>query len=233
MSLTEEIVLTGEAPPKTFLERQLANPNKVIDYGAYAETASTPRTEDTLAMVRRLAQEQMDCERRVLDLTQQLKTAVQELESIKGGEFTKGRLPEIMEQYGLPRFEFIDGVTGGRWEITFRDKLKVALPTMQQGNKMVKDPAKCKIVFDWFRSIGLGGIIQKELTIPVGLENDEFVSALSDEIKAAHPDLDIAVSEEIHHSRLASQVSKRVEAGKEVHELIRLTPVKIADAKLK
>lgn len=229
--MTDSIVLTGVAAPKSYIDKQIAKGE--VDYSAYTDAADAPVTEDTLSMLRRLAQEQMDAERRVEALTTQLKNAVAEYEAICGGEFTVGKLPTIMEHHGLPDFEFIDGVTGDRLKITYHDKLKVALPTMQVGKKMVKDPVKCKIVYDWFRSIGLAGIIDKELIVPVGLESDEVVLKLAALIKESAPDLEVAVSEEIHHSRLASQVKQRVDAGKSVHELLRVTPVKVSTAKLK
>ncbi len=229
--MAEIEVLTGASAPKTFIESQIAS--GPVDYGEYATAADAPVTEDTLSMLRRLAQEQMDLERLVAVKEKELSEKVKELEAIRGGEFATGRLPTLMSAHGLPKFEFIDGTTGQRFEIAYHDKLRVALPTMQAGNKMVKDPEKCRVVYDWFRSINLGGIITKELVVPVGLETDEFVATVAAEIKERHPDLDIAVLEEINPARLRSQVTKRIEAGKDVHELLKVTQFNVSAAKLK
>lgn len=199
-----------------------------VDYGAYAGVADAPLDENSIEYLRHLAQQQMNFERVVEQKNQELTDAVANLDSIK-----YKKLPELMEQHGLPKFEFVDAYTNLTMVINFVDKWRVAMPTFQEGNRFVKDQAKCKLIYEWFRGIGLGGIIKKEVKIPVALASDEFVSKLCAEIKATHPDLDMAVAEEIHSSTLTSQISKLKDAGKEVHELIKVTALKMADVKLK
>lgn len=227
MSEIETLVGRTSADKKSFITGSVAKGE--VDYGAYAGAGVEKAwDESSLEYLRHLAQTQMDLERNVEAKTKELADAVADYDGIK---FKK--LPELMEKHGLPGFDFVDAHTGLTMAIKFIDKWRVALPTFQQGNKFVKDLPKCKLVYDWFREIGLGGIIKKQIGIPVGLETDAFVQEVAETVKSKYPNLDIAVTEEIHSSTLTSQVTKLKDSGKEVHELLKVTAVKCADVKLK
>lgn len=190
------------------------------DYGDEDGEQARDVTEDTLAALQRLAQEVVDGERDVEAKEKALKAAAASL-----AEVQENRLPKLMQQYGLPKFDFIDGVTKLKRTIKLEDKLRVAMPTKKIGNKFVADIAAARPVYAWLREIGEGESIKKNVEIPAGLMDYEKVVNLMDHIKNFDNMLEPGFSEKIEPATLTALVTRLRKDGKNVHEAVKVTPV--------
>lgn len=221
----EDLVIEGAvapAPKKSSLSGMLAK-----DDQAYGDDAgAAPVSKDSLPALRALAEEMLTLEREVARRAKMWEEAVADLADVQ-----ENRLPKLMEANELNNFGFIDKTTGRHLTIKLDSKWRVQLPTIQVGKKFVRDEAACKPVYDWFRQIGLSGIIKKVVEVPAGLMPDDQVGALMESIKEQFPELDPGLIEKIEPATLTSQVTKLKDDGKNIHEALRVTPIKRAVVK--
>lgn len=198
---------------------------------AYAEedtAKAAQHNEDSIAALRALAQEMVALER---DAAEKLTAATNAAKAL--AEIQEVRLPKLMKQFEMDRFDFIDKTTGLKRIIKFESKWRVQLPTKKVGNQFVPDHEARKPIFQWFRDIGKGGIIKKEVVVPVGLQSDEFAAALMQVIKQHDATLDPGLSEKIEPSTLTAQISRLKDNGEDVHKDIKVEAVeraKVIDA---
>ena len=207
------------------LEGQIATGD--IDPAAYQGLSEGEAIgTDSLRMLDSLAQELADKERFVLAKKDELGKAVAALEDIQ-----ENRLPAFMQKYNRLRHDFIDAVTMQKRTIKFVDKWAVAMPTVKVGNKNVRDEAKARAIYAWCRdpSVGLAGIIKKTVEANAALMSDTEVSGVIAAIRMQYPTVETSISEKIEPATLTAQISRLKDAGKPVHEFIRVEPVKRAD----
>lgn len=209
---TLEVVGNDAKPGKSFLDGQLAG---AVDEGAYeGEASQQPVAGDSLKALRALAQELFSAEREVARCQAQLKTAEDALEDVK-----EHRLPDLMLRHELPSFDFVDAATGERTTIKYKSGWRVRMPPKQDedGQPIEENLEKRKGIIEWFRGIGLGAIVRKEIKIPAGLMADAAVADLMTDLKLAYPDLDPGLVEDINASTLRAQVKRRKDKGLDVH----------------
>lgn len=202
------------------------------DASAYAADATdTVLTADSLQVLQALAEELISEERAVAAAELALKQAIERLYDVQ-----EKRLPDLMERVSLPKFEFFDRATGRTLIIKFEsEKWRVTLPALKdkQGVEHPEAEQKRVNIMAWLRQINLGGIIDKDLTVPLGLEADDRVAEIVTAIKEAFPALDPAVKEGVNQKRLQSQVSKLLKDGKTVHEDLVVQPIRRAVVNVK
>jgi hypothetical protein len=202
------------------------------DSSAYAaDAAEVTVSEDSLLVLRTMAEELINAERAVAAAENELKKKIAQLHDIQ-----EVRLPNLMERVGLPKFEFLDRTTGLTLIIKFEsDKWRVTLPPLKdkQGNLQPDGEEKRAKIMAWLRSVNLGGIIDKDMEVPLGLEDDTRVAEIVTAFKTAFPDLDPAVKEGVNQKRLQSQVSRLLKAGKSVHEDLVVQPIRKATVNAK
>lgn len=193
--------------------------NGDIDYGGAGES---PITGDSLSLVRGLAATLVERLTSVQRAEAALEKAKKELEDI-----AERRLPDLMQQHGLPKFEFLDETTGNLYTIKLEaDKWRVSMPANDPENE-----PKRREIFQWLRMVDLGGIIQKNMVVPLGLVGDNQATDLMIEFKTAHPDLEPGLEEKVHPSTLTSQISKLKNKGIDVHPALNVLPVRRATVK--
>lgn len=197
-----------------------------IDTSAYEADSSGPALQaDSLKALQSLAQELVDAEAEVQRRARSLSQATEALADIQ-----EKRLPDLLEEHGLPRFEFVDRTTGDHYTIKLETGWRVQMPPLRDkdGNEFPENLEKRKAIFEWFRSIGKGGIIKKEMSVPMGLMPDAKAVEIMTAFKEANPTLDPGLTEEIHHSTLKSQVRKLKDEDEHVHEDITCTALRKA-----
>jgi hypothetical protein len=197
-----------------------------VDVSAYAaDSSGTALPGDSLKALQALAQELIDAEGEVLRKARALQVAADALSDIQ-----ERRLPDLLEEHGLPKFEFVDKTTGNHYIIKLETGWRVQMPPLRDkdGNEFPENLEKRKRIFEWFRSIGKGGIIKKEMTVPMGLMPDGDAVAIMTKLKELYPTLDPGLTEEIHHSTLKSQVRQLKDKEETVHEDIICTPIRKA-----
>jgi hypothetical protein len=223
--MTKTLKLEGatKRAAKNALAGQLASSDDAAAYAA--DVTEKAVSEDSLQNLRALAAELLDAAREVTRINNQLQKATARLADIQ-----EHKLPDLMDANEIPRFDFMDSTTGTRYIIENKANWRVSMPPLRDkdGNTYPENVGKRKAIMSWFREIGLGGIIKKEVSAPLGRMRDEDVEALVTDIKSRHPELELGISEEIHPSTLKSQVRTLKDAGKDVHEDLQVTPVRTA-----
>jgi len=187
------------------------------------DTAGKAVEGDSLKALRALAQELVEAERTVEEKNKALTNA-----QIALADVQENRLPKLMKEHDLKKFEFTDARTGITRTIKFESKWRVQLPTIKVGNQHVADHEARKPVFQWFREQGLGGVIKKDVVVPVGLLSDEFAANLMQAVKDFDSTLDPGLAEKIEPATLTAQVTRLKEAGTSLHPAIKCEPVERA-----
>lgn len=209
---------------KSALDAALASGS---DMSAYEADSTGPAlAQDSLAALQALAQELINAEVDVIMKARALQIAQSALDDVQ-----ERRLPDLLEEYGLPKFEFIDRTTGRKYVIKLETGWRAQMPPLRdkEGNEFPENLEKRKAIFEWFREIGLGGIIKKEMSVPMGLIADEKAVEVMTKVKELFPNLDPGLTEEIHHSTLKSQVKRLKEQDKDVHKDIICTAIRKAN----
>jgi hypothetical protein len=187
-----------------------------------------PVALDGLKALQSMAEELIVCTREVVRASNALKAAQGALKSVQ-----EERLPDLMEANGLTKFEFIDRTTGLTLTIKLESgKFRVMLPAIDEdedGNPNPLGVEKRHDILEWLRSIGLQGIIDKELKVKLNLLDDEIVAEIVAELKKMHPELDSTVKEGVHQKRLQSQVNRLLKDGQKVHEALIVEPIRKAN----
>lgn len=221
-SQEQEALVRGETDaPNDFLQGH-TKPQTDETAAAYAADAEGEKAVegDSLTVLRALAEELFNTERRIAKLTQELADEAKGL-----GDIQEKRLPDLMDRHNMPSFQFFDVTTGITHTIKREDKWRVSMPANKPENF-----GKRKLIFDWFRSpdIGLAGVIKKGVVAAVGTRSDEFVGGIIAKLKQEFPDLDVSVEEKIEPATLTAQVSRLKDAGKNVHEDLNVAPLRRA-----
>lgn len=186
---------------------------------------------DSLKMLQALAQELIDADKAVFAAGISLQRAIS-----AHAEISEVKLPDLMERHQLPKFEFFDKDTGRTLIIKFEsNKWRVTMPPKKdkEGNEYPDWEAKHARIFAALRELGLGGIIDKEVSVPAGLVDDEKIAALVEHIKNLDSTLDPAVIEAVNQKRLQSQVNRLLKDGKKVPDDLDVRPIRKATATAK
>lgn len=220
---TKVLRVTGDAGAqrKSFLDGQLASGAADTHYDE-SDAAERPVEGDSLKALQALAQELLACEREVSRTGAEYSSAQAALADVQ-----EHRLPDLMSRHNLPKFEFIDAVSGQRLIIKYENGWRVRMPPKQDedGTPIAENLEKRKAICEWFRGIGLAGIVRKEMKVAMGLLPDDQVSQIVGAFKQANPSLDPGVTEDIHASTLRAQVKRRKEKNEEVHADILCQPI--------
>jgi hypothetical protein len=212
----------SKAPKKSVLAGALAKAGPV-DYGEDAE-ANKPVEGVTLDALRTMCQEMLNLEAEIATRNEATAKLTKQLADLQ-----ENRLPKVMEQNQLPEFRFKDARTGIETIIRIKDDIRVQLPTMPKGKAFVRDPEACKPVYAWFKSNGMGAILDKEFVVPVRHLTEEQIVMLMTQVKELDPTLDGAVVEDINAQTLKATVKRIREEGKlQLPEAIKVTPIKQA-----
>lgn len=214
--MTKKVLrVTGDAGRQrtSFLDEQLATGAADTHYDE-SDAAERPVEGDSLKALQALAQELIASEREVARTGAEYARAVAALEDVQ-----EHRLPDLMSRHNLPSFEFVDAVTGTRQTITYKNGWRVLMPPKQdeEGIPIAENLEKRRQICQWFRQIGLAGLVRKEMKVPMGLLDDALVTQIVSAFKAANPNLDPGVIEDINASTLRAQIKRRKEKNLDIH----------------
>lgn len=226
--MTEEILKVAGSVPRTNKKSSLAGQlaNASSDVSAYeGDSTSTPIEGNSLSALQALALELITKTHAVARAGQALQDALDALEEVQ-----EHKLPDLMEAHSLPKFEFYDKTTGQTTVIKLEDKWRVTMPPLRdkEGNFYPENEQRRRDICQWFRDIGKGAVVKKELKVPMGLVSDEFALEVMTAVKAKYPDLDPGLVEDIHQKTLEAQVRRMKNDGKEIHEAIVCQPIRKA-----
>lgn len=177
------------------------------EYAAY--TDDTVKVND-LTRVKSLAVEMKTAEAAVARAEDALKKAKARLATIQ-----EDLLPKLMQELELPNFTIEDRETGARIVVSLDEEIRVSIPSGGK-SRGVRGPDNRPAAYDFFRSIGLGGIIKKEIAVNVGLRGDNFVKHVVGLIQQENPDLDVGVTEKIEPATVTAEIKRLLRAGKSV-----------------
>ena len=206
------------APKPSVLAGQLAT--GTIDPKAYGGYEDAAVEGNSLEALRALAQELIGCARGLAEAEAGVVSAREKLADVQ-----ERRLPTLMEKHSLKKFDFVDKTTGATRQIALIEGWRVSLPA-KQGKTM--DPqwrTKHDAIYDWLGEIGSAGIIKKELVAALGLMPDATVAAIVAAFKKENPEVDMAFNKFVEPMSLKALVTKRKDAGVEVHEFINAKPM--------
>lgn len=223
----EALQVEGAVPvaPVDKLQSQIASAD--VNTDAYAGFATDDAVnEDSLAALSSLASEMIAAEKALAAANAAVVTAKNNLADVQ-----EKRLPDMMEKHGLTRFDFTDQTSGIKRVIELISKWAVSMPA-KQGK--TADPAwmtKHAAIYDWLVSVGKGGVIKKDFSVPLGLVPDDEVGKLVEEFKAAHPALEVKVDKYVEAATLTKVISDMKDDGQSVHEFVQVRPRR--EAKIK
>lgn len=164
---------------------------KENDYSQFQDQAEG----GDMALLQGLAERQVEAEKEVERIEEELKAAKKVLADVAEKE-----LPELMEKLRLTEFKTDTGLP-----IKIEDHLRV-------GIKADKAP----LVFAWVRKLGSGKMIKRTISVPFGMGEEEkaeqFATTCDDR------ELEYNDKTDIHNGTLKAFIKRRLEAGEEVHE---------------
>jgi hypothetical protein len=196
-----------------------------LDTAAYAADSDTEKlNEDSIGALAVLAEEMIIETRNMARLQKQFREA-----ESRYADVAEKRLPDLMEKFSLPRFEFLDKTTGLTLIIKLDSgKWRVALPPVNGPTAVPENAKKREAIYAWLREIGQGGSLKKTIEVQAGLLDDAKVQEVVEAIMAQNPALDVATQESIAPATLTALVSKLLKAGKNVHEALQVREVREA-----
>lgn len=211
----------SDAPKVNPLAGQLAGKTGTTE-GYEGFDAKPAVTDDTLAALRSLAQELINYQRQLATAEAAVVAARELLAGVQ-----EKKLPDMMERHGLPRFDFVDKTTGEKMIMEFiSDKWRVAMPPKQGKTADPQWRTKHSAIYEWIETIGKGSAIKRDMLVPLGLMKDEDAAKVADAFKKEHPDLDVALSKYVEAATLTAMVSKLKNAGENVSEHLKVTPIR-------
>lgn len=131
------------------------------DYGADAQEQTG---DNAMAELRHLALQQKEAEAEVARLEEALVVAKESLRYI-----SEVRLPELMDELGIPTFSTADGL-----KITIKETLRASMGRSDDE----KDEA-----LDWLEKNGHGALIKRTVEVPFPRGGDEEAIALREQLK--------------------------------------------------
>lgn len=196
------------------------------DYGNYADAGFVASEEAKAGMQARLfevAQELLNTEREVERKLNDYKSASTRLYNIQEGD-----LPKLMEELGCTSFTHVDRVTGVKTTIDYDTGWRVNAPAKTGPNPDPDYEKKHEEIRSWLVDIGQKGLIRHAIDVNLGLMSEDRVAMAVAQIKHDNPKLDVKVSKSVNHSSLAALVRRMKEKGENVHQYIKVTPIKRA-----
>ena len=165
----------------------------------YEKFSETPVDDNSLAVCRQLAEEQMSAERKVADCETALAKAQDDLRQI-----AEKRLPELLDQLRMKDFSLQDGS-----RISLEETVRV---NVSEANR--------EKAIAWAESIGKGGVVKREVTFRFGKGDEEKADKVIAAAKTVDPKLKGEVKKKIEGSTMRATVVEALEQGVDVPDSI-------------
>ena len=167
----------------------------MYDYGDDAVAA--PSGDNSLGMLRSLAGEQRALEQDVARLERELVEAKERLRQV-----SEVRLPEAMEELGVPEFSTIDGL---------RIKIKEVVRASMGSGELEKSRA-----LDWLEQNGHGKLIKRVLEVPFGSGQDQYDRARGLQADLLDKGLHASFERKVESSTLRAFVTEMLAQGRDI-----------------
>lgn len=167
--------------------------NAKTDKEAYAKYAQRPASDDALAQLSQLAEDQLAAQTAVKDAEEALKQRQKELRDI-----AEVQVPELMDSLGMKEFETTSGI-----------KIKVDKKYRASIKADMTDQA-----MRWLRDNGHEALIKRELKMTFGMGEDGLAQEAIDRLG----DTPFDDKSKVENPTLVKMVREALEAGKEVPE---------------
>lgn len=168
-----------------------AHDNAITDAQAYEKYAKRPQSEDKLAELSQLAEEQLAKQQAVADAERALKERKEELRQI-----AEVAVPELMDSLGIENFTTTSGI-----KIKVGTKIRASINAQNQRG-----------AFDWLREHGHEAIIKRELKMTFGMGEDEQAQEVIKKLDG----MPVQDKSAVHPSTLVKFVGEMLEAGHDV-----------------
>jgi len=174
------------------------------DYTDYQK----PVSDDAMAKLAKLAQDQLDCEQRVESAKQYLKRAEDELRTV-----AEVSIPELMDEMGMTEFKTKTGL-----KIIVSEKIRASITA-----------AKRNQAFKWLRDNGHAALIKRVVKVQFGMGEDAQAEAAIKKLG----DLPVEDDSSVHNQTLVKFVGEMLKDGRDVPEELfnihrqRFTKVKV------
>lgn len=167
-----------------------------FDYSEYDETVADPGAGDnSLSALRFWARAQKDAELEVARLTTELSVANERLR-----EISEEKLPELMDELGIPSFSTTDGM-----KITVREVIRASLGRT--------DEEKARAI-KWLEDNGHGAIVKRTVEIPFMRDQETQAMELRKDLKEkGYP---VSFDRRVENSTLRAFVTECLEAGEDI-----------------
>lgn len=221
------LLVSGVVPEKKdMLAGQFATgAEDAAGYAAYSTKEAVG--EDSLTALSGLACELVGCERELALALMKVVTCQKALADVQ-----EKRLPDLMEKHGLPKFDFIDPVTGLKRTIELiNDKYRVSMPPKSGKTADPQWEMKHEAIYAWLQDEGQGSIIKRDMEAPLGLMSDDDAAKIAAKFKEDNPSVDVSLKKYVEPATLTALVTKLKVAGKNVNEYIVTKPVREAKVK--
>jgi hypothetical protein len=179
------------------------------DYSAHLDG---PEAKD-VALLQRLARQQVAAEREFEQAEEHLKRAREKLDDI-----AQRQIPEVLTRMGIKKLLTADGL-----EVTVNEGLRV------HTSEERREPS-C----DWLEAHDQGGIIKRSFNILFSKEDETWARAFEASLRRRKRQLDVVKKREVHPSTLKKVLKDMLESGVDVPlELFGAQRVRIAKVETK
>ncbi len=167
-------------------------------YHDYGEDVEVPHSGDnSLGLLRSLAAEQRAAEMEVARLERELVEAKEHLRDV-----SEVRLPEAMDEVGVPEFSTVDGL---------KIKIQEVVRTSMGSNEVEKARA-----LDWLEENGHGKLIKRVLEVPFGAGKSQYDRARSIQADLVDQGLHASFERKVEPSTLKAFIVEMLGEGREV-----------------
>lgn len=163
-----------------------------MDYSDYQEENSS---EDALARLSKMADEQAVAEADVVKAEEALKEAQAKLKDL-----AEVKIPALMDEVGLKDFKTASGL-----KVKLDEKMHASIPK-----------EKAISAFSWLEEHEHGDLIKRKFIIEFGRDEEEEAKVFKDKIEALNLPLDVEEKKEVHHTTLSAFVKEQLEAGVDI-----------------
>lgn len=181
--------MNGGEPPRTGREN-MSQDNDALAYAQYADSTAT--SENALAELSRLADEQAQAAAQVADLEAQLDKARDRFRDI-----SERIIPEKMDELGMEEFKTRTGL-----KIKIKEAIRASIPKARQGE-----------AFRWLRDNGYAGLIKRNVAIKFGKGEDETAEELAKQLSEK---FEVEDNTSVHPSTLKAFVNEQLSNGVEI-----------------
>lgn len=168
-------------------------------------------SDQQLKSVSKLAERQVELDRQVRELEEQLAERKKELNQVKQAD-----LPEAMAEAGLSSF-----TTNSGRKIEIKEKVEAGIPSRTaiekaKGERKRELAERKRAALDWLRANGRDSIIKNQLTVDVGKGQDNAVSRVEELLQEIG--MQYQRDEAVHPQTLQKLIRELREEGEDVPE---------------